>query len=39
MTLRRIIVGLALLLAAAAAVGGGIAVIQDQAVAGCSRDC
>jgi hypothetical protein len=39
MMLRRTIVGLALLLAAAAAFGAGIAVTQDQAVAGCSRNC
>lgn len=39
MKLRRIMLGIALLFAVAAAVGGGIAVTQNQAVAGCSRNC
>jgi hypothetical protein len=39
MTLRRIIIGLALLGAAVVVFGGGVAVTQHEAVAGCSRGC
>jgi hypothetical protein len=39
MTLRRVIVGLAVVLAATVAFAGGLTVTQHQAMAGCSRGC